>query len=90
MLDVDPEREPFELVLLTAERADMLKLLAQTERRAAVKRAGLVDDDAEPRVAADRPAQWRSRNRELTGSVWQRDSRSRAPAASTCASPIRR
>jgi hypothetical protein len=37
MLDVDSEREPFELVVLQAERADMLKLLEQTERVAAMR-----------------------------------------------------
>ena len=37
MLDFDPGREPFELVVLQAERADMLKLLEQTERVAAMR-----------------------------------------------------
>jgi hypothetical protein len=53
MLGVDPEREPFALVLLTAERADALELRAQTERRAAAKMARLAD--AEPRGEAERP-----------------------------------
>jgi hypothetical protein len=37
MLDFDPGREPFELVVLQAERTDMLKLLEQTERVAAMR-----------------------------------------------------
>jgi hypothetical protein len=39
MLATDPEREPFELVVLQAERADLLELLEQTELRVEAMRA---------------------------------------------------
>jgi hypothetical protein len=68
MLDVDPDREPFALVVLQNERADVKRLLAQTRRRVEAKRARHVD--AEQRADAMRQAQEREALwAEWTGSV---------------------
>jgi hypothetical protein len=65
MMDVNPDAEPFALLVLQTERVDALRLLAQTTRRVEAQRAR--EADAERRNEALR----RAETREQLWAEWQ-------------------